>query len=102
MHTSHTLQLVTKQFLLASLCFCSLQSSNECTCFCGKLIIDFGMISLVNRQMIREFDSANWQLPSIQCVTGGGLGLGEVKRCYCLEASNQHRTKKCAVCTHHY
>lgn len=40
------------------------------------------------------FDSANWQLPSMQCVVGGGLGLGEVKRCYCLEVSNPTQNKE--------
>lgn len=40
------------------------------------------------------FDSANWQLPSMQRVVGGGLGLGEVKRCYCLEVSNPTQNKE--------
>lgn len=40
------------------------------------------------------FDSANWQLPSMQCVVGGGLGLGEVRRCYCLEVSNPTQNKE--------
>ena len=30
----------------------------------------------------------------MQCVVGGGLGLGEVKRCYCLEVSNPTQNKE--------
>lgn len=40
------------------------------------------------------FDSANWQLPSMQRVVGGGLGLDEVKCCYCLEVSNPTQNKE--------
>lgn len=40
------------------------------------------------------FDSANWQLPSMQCVVGGGLGLDKVKRRYCLEVSNPTQNKE--------
>lgn len=39
-------------------------------------------------------DSANWQLPFVQCMVGGGLGLGEVKRRYCLEVSNPTQNKE--------
>lgn len=64
----------------------------------SELLICFGIffccLFVVSRQLMRVFDSANWQLPSMQCVVGDGLGLGEVKCCYCLEVSNPTQNKE--------